>query len=286
MGVRNPNIVKKLVSADPTRTIKYLLSLRDGLVIEATYVDHPRKHIICFSSQVGCAVGCAFCVLGVDPRAQFARSLSYFELVKQCKIIIDDLKLLMSEKPILFSCMGMGEPLLNYDNVVKALKFLGHTYPNSRLALSTSGIRPDYIEALAGEEFSVPFKLQISLHAPDTWLRTLLMPATKEINDLVSAVQWYWRECGRTVEWNYILLRNVNDSLKCASVLAELLGPGWHVKLSAYNHIEGTSLRGSERETIQAFKKRLEEGGLTTELYETNGQDINAACGQLAYRDG
>ncbi len=278
------HIVEKAVSRGTPQTVKYVQQMRDGVAIETTYVDHARKHIICFSSQAGCAVGCPFCVMGTGRTARFVRSLALCELIEQCENVMRDRKLQYAVKPVLFSCMGVGEPLLNYENVMLALTYLGHTRPNARLALSTSGVRPERIKELANERFPVPFKLQISLHAPFDELRKKLIPSARCLASLVRAAQQY-REASRgEIEWNYVLLRGVNDSEECAHALVRLLGPRWHVKLSAYNAVAGIPFGRTAAAATRTFKECLEDGGLSAECYETDGQDISAACGQLTYR--
>jgi 23S rRNA (adenine2503-C2)-methyltransferase len=214
---------------------------------------------------------------------RFRRSLSAKELVEQCENIVTDRKLLLAKKPILFSCMGEGEPLLNYKNVVAALKKLAKDHPRVRLALSTSGIVPRAIRALAHEQFTVPFKLQISLHAPDDRLRRAIMPRSAPIKDVVAAAKYYKKISDRSVEWNYVLLAGVNDSQKCAQKLAALLGAGEHIKLNAFNGYSDAAFSGSRMAKISAFMRTVKNSGCSVEYYRTNGTDIAAACGQLKY---
>lgn len=278
-------IAQKFVSAvDPVRTIKYLQETEDGFLIETSYIDYPNKHIICFSSQIGCVVGCVFCAVGIfSQKTQFKRSLSEKEIFLQCTNVIDDLGITDTHKPVLFSCMGMGEPFLNFRNVVNAMQSMGLLFKNSRLAISTSGIRPDYIRALGNISFPAPLKLQISLHAPDDELRRSIISNTEPLAEVVAAARDYQRESRRPLEWNYVLIGGVNDSVECACGVVQLLGPGQHVKFNVLNPVKGCSLEPSSLETLCVFRMILEESGLTTEHYFTNGQDVGAACGQLAF---
>lgn len=276
-------IVKKMFSTD-SMTIKYLQRGEDGFIVETSYIDYPNKHIICFSSQVGCIVGCRFCATGLRPRdGRYVRSLETKELIEQCKNVIQDQNLNAAMKPILFSCMGEGEPLLNFMNVVESLKLLGSQYANSRLAVSTSGPKPALIRELARIEFAVPFKLQVSIHGPNDTVRRAIIPVARPINEIVESVRYYRDLCKRSVDWNYVLMRSVNDAPDHALELALLLGPGWHVKFNALNPVDASPFVPAEKGTVQLFREILEAHGLTTEYYETNGPDIGAACGQLTY---
>lgn len=276
-------ISQRLFSNDG-KTVKYLQKLNEGFVIETTYVDYFNKHIICFSSQVGCAVGCLFCVTGLRSKDErYRRSLNIDELMKQCFNVISDRELGRDKKPILFSCMGEGEPFLNFKNVVSVLGHFGLHVPNARLAVSTSGVKPSLIRSLAHIDFPAPFKLQVSLHGPNDFIRGRLIPLTRPVKEIVDAVRFYYWYCGRPVDWNYLLFDGVNDSEECALELAELLGSGWNVKFNVFNPISESPLKQSNNSRLVIFRKIIEDRGLTTEYYETNGADITAACGQLTY---
>lgn len=275
-------IIKELNSKDGA--IKYLQKLENGTAIETAYVDYFNKHIICFSSQIGCAVGCVFCITGLRSKNdRYKRSLTAKELIEQCENIVEKRTLRKSEKPILFSCMGEGEPLLNYKNVLAALRALGMHYPNSRLALSTSGIKPHLIKLLSHENFPRPFKLQISIHAPNNLLRKTLVPVSGTTEEIIGAIQYY-RKTGKPIDINYILFENLNDTEAHAKELVSLLGPGWHVKFNTFNPVANSALSPSSKEKMWAFRAILETSGMSTEFYKTNGSEIMAACGQLTYQ--
>ena len=167
-------IVGKVSSRGGT-TVKYIQETSDRFLVEATYINRPEKHIVCFSSQVGCAIGCTFCVSGARKEGAYQRSLTAVELMQQCQNIVDAELGSVSrkapvEKPLLFSCMGEGEPFLNFKACVSAFHELGRRswpVPVVRIAVSTSGIRPDLIRRLGEIVFTLPVKLQISLHGPN-----------------------------------------------------------------------------------------------------------------------
>lgn len=266
------------------RTLKYRQMTDDGFLVETTYIDHDKKHIICFSSQVGCPIGCHFCASGQrKDEKRFRQSLSAAELILQCENVVADRALLLDGRPILFSCMGEGEPFLNISAVVSAFAYFGDKYPLGRGALSTSGIFPERIREFAEHPIPMPMKLQISLHAPTDTLRRLLIPRTAPLDRILSAVEYYTAKSGDAVEWNYVLLCGVNDSLSHAERLIALLPSRAHVKLNRFNADPRLPFLASSAETQRRFAQALEEGSLVAEFYQTNGSDIGAGCGQLTY---
>jgi 23S rRNA (adenine2503-C2)-methyltransferase len=274
----------RAASADG-KAVKYTQQTKDGFLVESTYVDHGGKHIICFSSQVGCPIGCHFCASGQrKDQKRFRQSLSAKELISECENVIADQAQVSDGRPILFSCMGEGEPLLNLAAVSAALAELGESYPNSRGALSTSGIAPELIRELAHTRFPTPIKLQISLHAPADELRSVLIPTTAPLSEIISAALYYGDKTGNPVEWNYVLLRGVNDWPIHARMLARSLPRGAHIKLNRFNATAGLPFAAATEEDTLRFRAVLEAEGLIAEAYQTNGSDIGAACGQLTYK--
>lgn len=263
------------VSSD-NKTKKYLLPVGNNIMVETTYVDYANKHIICFSSMIGCPIGCRFCVSGY---AKTQRVLTAAEMVEQCKIVIER-EHLLDNKPWLFSCMGEGEPFLNYDNVLQALQGLAHLYPNSKLALSTSGIKPNLIKKLAKEQFPVPFKLQVSVHSSSDEIRRTIMPVSRPLAELKSALDEF-KLSHKELELNYVLIENVNDSNEDARGLASFAGDIL-VKLNMLNPVPQSNFHFTSR--FDQFVTILNEQGTTWEFYETNGTDIEAACGQLTFK--
>lgn len=257
---------------------KYLQKTNDDYLIETLYVDYSNKHIICFSSQVGCPVGCKFCYSGVNKC--YYRNLTSEEIFTQCNNIIGDLHIHNSNKPILFSCMGVGEPLLNLENVTDAIIKLDNTFQGSKFALATSGAKLHNIDLLGYKLKNIKnFKLTISLHSANPELRNSLIPVCINLDNLVKCVKLYKKSYDREVEWNYVLINNVNDTNIDAMELFLLLGKDEYIKINQYNEVEGIDFKKSEH--IQNFINALHNNGMKVEYYETNGSDINGACGQM-----
>ena len=179
--------------------------------------------------------------------------------------------------------MGEGEPLLNISAVISALAHFGSRYPLARGALSTSGIFPARIRELADRRIPIPMKLQISLHAPTDELRKLLIPRTASLDAIIAAASYYATKTGNPVEWNYVLLRGVNDDRSHALALIALLPHGTHIKLNRFNADPRLPFSPASDETQRSFVRVLEDGGLIAESYRTNGSDIGAGCGKLTY---
>lgn len=275
-------IVGRVPSPDGITT-KYLQAISDEITVETTYINRREKHILCFSSQAGCVVGCTFCASGITNRYQ--QSLTSDQLVSQCLNVVAEMDFVTHPKPLLFSCMGEGEPFLSFEACVDCFHRLSHLElpVPIRLAVSTSGVKPELIRRLGQMNFKVPLKLQVSLHGPTNEIRRKLIPISQPLYEIIAAVREYSETCHRPIDWNYVLCEGVNDKPEHAHLLSSLLGPGWHVKFNRLNPIASTSLKPSPIEKIKEFQKILEEGGLTTEYYETDGADISAACGQLSY---
>lgn len=276
-------VVKRITSSDGV-TAKYIQEAAGGILVETTHVNLPRKHIVCFSSQVGCVIGCEFCVSGTS--GNFKRSLSREELVAQCANVMNVPSIVSDRKPVLFSCMGEGEPLENYTSVVEALKTMALWEPRGlvRLAISTSGVKPTLIRRLAEEVFAAPLKLQISLHGATDMSRMKIIPVVAPLHEILAAVRDYRAQCGRPVEWNYVMCAGVNDGFDEAKRLIDCLGPGAHVKFNRLNQTGRSDLKPASRERVTMFREILAHGGLTSECYETDGTDIGAACGQMSHR--
>jgi 23S rRNA (adenine2503-C2)-methyltransferase len=227
---------------------KYLQTTADGFVVEATYIRRPEKHVLCLSTQVGCAVGCKFCTSGLRGKeAAYQRSLTASEMISQCQNVVADMDFMAYPQPILFSFMGEGEPLLNFEACLETFsRVSAMRWPMPlRLAVSTSGVRPNLIRRLGKIEFSVPFKLQISLHGSTDAVRRLIVPNSPPLTEIVDAVSDYRDRntfhFDRTIEWNYVLCSEVNDRTANAEILVKLLGPGWYVKLNRLNLVSDSS---------------------------------------------
>lgn len=256
---------------------KYVQTTHDNFKIETTYVNYKNKYIICFSTQIGCNLGCKFCYNGI--KHNFKRNLTDKEICEQIENVIEK-EQPNNDKPFLFSAMGIGEPLLNYNNLIKSFYYLNEKYPNSKFALATTGIDLDNILKLAKDLKGINnFKLTISLHSADDNTRKKLMPISKNLAFLVEKVNKYRQISKQEVEWNYVLIKDINDSPNDAKKLFELLGKDACIKINKFNKVEISELMGSEK--IDSFILELKKYGIQSEYYETNGEDINAACGQM-----
>ncbi len=265
----------KITSIDGI-TRKYLYPVRDDLFVETTYVDYHNKHIVCFSSMIGCPINCAFCSSGYRETIGI---LSATEIIDQCEYVINQERI-GSDKAILFSCMGEGEPFLNYQNVVEALKELTNQYPTSKVSISTTGIKPHLIERLAREEFQVPVKLQVSIHCVDDNVRSEMIPVASSLERIRKALDVF-KLTDKTLELNYVLFNLVNDGIDDAKRLAEF-ADGVMIKLNRYNVIPECGYQASRQ--AKRFIDMLEQCNAPYEIYETDGYDIGASCGQLTYK--
>ena len=255
---------------------KYIQITEDNFKIETSYINHKNKYILCFSTQIGCNLGCKFCYNGI--KHNFKRNLTKKEICEQIENIVER-EITNYDKPILFSAMGIGEPLLNYDNLIKSFLYLNEN-PNSKFALATTGIDLEKILKLAEDLKKIEnFKLTISLHCADEDKRKNLIPISKDLISLVNTVNKYQQISKRDVEWNYVLLKNVNDTKMDAKKLYELLGKNAYIKINKFNKVEISKLTGSEK--ITSFIEEIKRYGMKVEYYETNRDDINAACGQM-----
>ncbi|MFH0927874.1 MAG: 23S rRNA (adenine(2503)-C(2))-methyltransferase RlmN [bacterium] len=265
-----------------TRKVTFLLD--DGLIIESVLMEHfGDRNTVCVSSQAGCPMACAFCATG---KLGFKRNLRVDEIVDQVMHFARQLRT-EDRRVSNVVVMGMGEPFHNYDNVLAALRILNHkdglNIGARKITISTCGIVPG-IERLANEPEQ--FNLAISLHAPIDSIRSKIMPVNLAypLNKLMRALRDYIKKTNRKVFVEYVMLKGVNDSLDLADDLADLLGKDlFQVNLIKY-HQTG-SFAPTEVLERNAFKERLEEHGIITTHRVTFGEDILAACGQLAGKE-
>lgn len=260
-------------------TIKYLIEYPDGECVETVLMrfDNRANLTACVSSQVGCAVNCTFCATG---KRGFIRNLSYVEIIEQVLTIQRDTGLKITN--VVF--MGQGEPLLNLENVLKALKIFNDDFQIGarRITVSTSGIIPKIVE-LANMELQST--LAISLHAPNHKLRAELMPIENkyQIDDLKKALINYVEKTGRRITVEYILISGFNDTIECAKELAILLKDlKCNINLIPYNSVNDTQYKKSSNNDIMRFKYLLEHSGKKVTVRLERGADIDAACGQLS----
>ena len=270
-----PKVARKQVSA-LDGTIKYLWELADGNCIETVLMRYKHGNTVCISCQVGCRMGCAFCA---STLAGKVRDLTPAEMVDQVLFTQID-----SGEPISnIVLMGIGEPLDNYDTVMKFLTLVNHpdglNIGMRHISLSTCGL-VDKIDKLA--QRGLQLTLSVSLHAPDDETRSTIMPVNRGIGveRLMDCCRRYFQTTGRRISYEYAMIDGVNDSDQQADRLASLLkGTPGHVNLIPLNDVEESPLKPSRR--VAAFQKRLESQGVTVTVRRKLGGDIDASCGQL-----
>lgn len=264
-----------------SKTIKALITLDDNLKIEAVLMRYADRNTVCVSSQVGCPMSCLFCATG---QMGFKRNLAVSEIVGQ---IIFFARILKEENQKITNIvfMGMGEPFLNYDNVISAIKLLNEPGKMGlgarRFSISTCGII-EGIKKLAEEPMEI--NLAISLHSADNELRSKLMPINIKypLDKVMDAVKDYVYKTKREVMFEYVLLGGVNDSEEQAKELARRMkNPFFHVNLIEYNETGG-NYKSSSKEIVNAFKKVLETENISFTERQSFGKEIKGACGQLA----
>lgn len=278
-----PKQLSEQVSADGTT--KWLFESGAGQAVESVFIPENTRGTLCISSQVGCALDCTFCATGAQG---FNRNLSTAEIIGQVSYANRVLPKRASGKDAISNVvfMGMGEPLANYRNIIPALELLtsdfGFGLSKRRVTVSTSGIVPQ-LDKLSKD---CNVALAVSLHAPNDELRDQLVPINRihPINELLASC---WRyaasHSNRFITFEYVMLRDVNDSLAHADQLVKLLsGKPAKLNLIPFNPFEGNDFKRSAAATIRAFQSRLREQGLVATTRKTRGDDIDAACGQLA----
>ncbi len=282
-----PSVKRKLVSAIDG-TVKYLFLLRDGNTVESVVMKYNHGNTICVSSQVGCRMGCAFCASTLGGKI---RDLAPSEILGQILAAQNDL----GERISNVVMMGIGEPLDNYDNVIKFLRLVGNENGMNigyrHISLSTCGV-VEKIDRLAKE--NMPITLSISLHASNDTVRNSIMPINKKwnISALLEACLKYYRISGRRISFEYTLIAGKNDSKEEALALSRLLNTHLrlknahnsfpiHVNLIPVNPVEETTFKASSKKAQREFAAVLEENGIRATVRRTLGADINASCGQL-----
>ncbi len=272
-----PKIEKKLVSKIDG-TVKYLFEFSDGQCVESVVMRYKYGNTICVSTQVGCRMGCKFCA---STKGGKVRDLTAGEILSQVYKAQKDIGERISHVVL----MGIGEPLDNFDNVVKFLYMIsdsnGLNIGQRNLSLSTCGLVPQ-IDKLA--ELDLQITLSISLHAPNDQIRSQTMPVNNKYNvdELISACRRYTQKTGRRISFEYALIKGVNDSESHAHELARLvLGMLCHINLIPVNSIDEGGYEKSDKQSVENFKKVIESYKITATVRRKLGADINAACGQL-----
>jgi 23S rRNA (adenine2503-C2)-methyltransferase len=278
-----PQVVSQQVSVDGT--YKWLIRLPDSNCIETVFIPEQNRGTLCVSSQVGCALNCSFCATA---KQGFNRNLSVAEIIAQLWIAYRSLSKDGTTKDRVITnvvLMGMGEPLLNYDNVLSAMELMmddcAYNLSKHRVTLSTSGLIPQMLRLK--EESNV--SLAVSLHAPNNELRNILVPINKKYPlEMLMALcrNYYTKESGRVVVFEYVMLDGVNDSEVHAKQLITLLHEvPCKVNLIPFNPFPQSDYRRSDWQTILRFQKNLANEGIITTVRKTRGPDIDAACGLL-----
>ena len=272
-----PQVVRKQQS-QKDGTIKYLWRLSDGNCVETVLMRYHYGNTVCISTEVGCAMGCAFCA---STLGGLVRRLEPHEMLDQVLFTQIDSGLPVSHIVL----MGIGEPLDNFDNVLRFLELVnspdGMNISMRHISLSTCGLVPK-IDKLA--EHKLQLTLSVSLHAPTNEIRSTIMPVNKAypVEELLAACRRYYEATGRRISFEYAMIHGVNDTQAAAKqLLQDLKGLPAHVNLIPLNHVEESPLKPSTRQAVQRFQKLLEDGGVPATVRRTLGGDIDASCGQL-----
>ena len=272
-----PQVARKQVSK-LDGTTKYLWELSDGNCVESVLMRYHHGNTVCISTEVGCLMGCAFCA---STHGGLVRRLEPFEMLDQVLFTQIDSGLPVSNIVL----MGIGEPLDNFDNVMRFLELVnspeGMNISMRHISLSTCGLVPK-IDLLAQKKLQLT--LSVSLHAPNDDIRNTIMPVNKAypIDELIAACRRYYEATSRRISFEYAMIHGVNDTEAAAKeLLQRMKGLPAHFNLIPLNHVEESPLKPSTRQTVARFQKLLEEGGITATVRRTLGSDIDASCGQL-----
>ena len=275
--IQAPKVVRKQESKKDG-TIKYLWQLSDGNCVETVLMRYRYGNTVCISTEVGCRMGCAFCASTIGG---LVRQLEPYEMLDEVLFTQVDSGLPISHIVL----MGIGEPLDNFDNVMRFLELVnseeGMNISMRHISLSTCGLVPK-IDELAKRKLQL--SLAISLHGPNNEIRSKIMPVNKayDIDTLLAACRRYYDATSRRIHFEYAMIDGVNDGEEHAKeLLKRLKGLPSHVNMIPLNHVEESPLKPSSRAAVAKFQKILEEGGVTATVRRTLGSDIDASCGQL-----
>ena len=272
-----PKVVRKQES-QKDGTMKYLWMLSDGNCVETVLMRYHYGNTVCISTEVGCAMGCAFCA---STLGGLVRRLEPREMLEQVLFTQIDSGLSISHIVL----MGIGEPLDNYDNVLRFLHLvnseLGMNISMRHISLSTCGLVPK-IDKLAEEKLQLT--LSVSLHAPNDVIRNTIMPVNKAypVDELLAACRRYYQKTGRRISFEYAMIDGVNDTPEAAKeLIGKLKGMDAHMNLIPLNHVEESPLKPSTKQAISRFQTLLEDAGIPATVRRSLGGDIDASCGQL-----
>jgi len=274
--IKLPEVVSKEVSSDGTT--KYLFNFSDESKVEGVLMPHDYGYSFCVSSEVGCNMGCSFCASGLKRKS---RNLTSGEMTSMILYTNLDNNIRISSVVI----MGTGEPLDNFDNVVKFIKIINSPYSLEigirHITLSTSGLVKEIIKLA---DLNLGINLAISLHAPNNELRSKLMPVNKmyKIEELLDATDYYFNKTKRRITFEYLLLEGINDTDKCIKELTSLIkGRNAYINLIPYNHVDEFDFNATNDYNKNRFYDALKKNGINVTLRRKMGDDIDAACGQL-----
>ena len=272
-----PKVIRKQES-QKDGTIKYLWELSDGNCVETVLMRYHYGNTVCISTEVGCRMGCAFCA---STLGGLVRRLEPYEMLDQVLFTQVDSGLPVGHIVL----MGIGEPLDNFDNVMRFLELVnspdGMNISMRHISLSTCGLVPG-IDRLAEQKLQLT--LSVSLHAPTDEIRNTIMPVNKAYptEALLEACRRYYATTGRRISFEYAMINGVNDTEEAAKLLLKRLkGLPAHMNLIPLNHVEESPLKPSTRQAVMRFQKILEDGGIPATVRRTLGGDIDASCGQL-----
>ena len=265
-------------------TIKSRFRTHDGHLVEGVLIPTDERKTACVSSQIGCSLSCKFCATGYMDRK---RNLNYDEIYDEVVLINQQSERVYDKKLSNIVFMGMGEPLLNYKNVLKAIEKIsspdGLGMSARRITVSTAGVAKQ-IRQLGDDQ--VRFKLALSLHAANDVKRNEIMPIndTNNIKALIDALNYFYKQTGNEITFEYILFKNFNDSIKDADELIKIYRqvPADLVNIIEYNPIDAADFTKPDEKTIEAFMQHLDRNRVNARLRKSRGKDIDAACGQLA----
>ena len=264
-------------------TIKNGIKLFDDLIVESVLIPTKKRITACISSQVGCSLNCKFCATS---RLKRMRNLNPDEIYDQVALISKQSKEYYNRSLTNIVFMGMGEPLMNYKNVIEAIKMItskkGLGISAKRIVVSTSGI-PKMIKKMADEK--VKFKLAVSLHSAVDSIRTSIMPFNEKMNlfELKLALKYWYKKTKKIITYEYIVWKGINDTIEDANALVDFckFAPS-KVNLIQYNSIDDNKFSQASKENIDLYQRILEENNINVTIRRSRGQDIDAACGQLA----
>ena len=263
-------------------TLKLLLSTSDNESIECVGIPTEKRLTACLSSQVGCPMDCKFCATGKEG---LKRSLKASEILDQILFIENE----MNQKVTNIVFMGMGEPLLNIDDLILSIRSINEDFKISQRKITVSTVAiPKMINKLSAKSFQIlgkcQFTLAISLHASNQKIREMIIPSAKNynINNIIEDCRQYVRDTGRRVSFEYLMLSGINDKLDHANELSNLLkGFQCHVNLIQYNQVDEVEFQRASLKNLQIFQSKLFKNGITVSFRKSRGIDKNAACGQL-----